>query len=87
MQKRARAAAAVVLILAGLLAYLLAPGAMAADTRLVIANAVYFKGQWASRFPRKNTRAEAFWVSPDRAVQVPMLISSSRSSRWAPDSC
>jgi serpin B len=49
------------------------PGAVNADTRLVIANAIYFKGKWASRFDKSKTQARPFWIAPDKPVQVPMM--------------
>ena len=42
-------------------------------TRLVITNAVYFKGTWASRFDKNNTRNAVFWVSPEETIQVSMM--------------
>jgi len=42
-------------------------------TRLVLTNAVYFKGTWASKFEQKNTQSANFWLTPTEAVQVPMM--------------
>ncbi len=39
---------------------LLPKGSITPDTRLVIANAVYFKGQWANPFAEASTREEDF---------------------------
>jgi serine protease inhibitor len=52
---------------------LFAPGAVNADTRLVIANTIYFKGKWASRFDKSETQARPFWVAPEKTVPVPMM--------------
>src|SRR5262245_34019214 len=51
---------------------LLAPGAVKSDTRLVLANAVYFKADWAHRFERSATRTVTFHA-PDRPVNVPLM--------------
>ncbi len=42
-------------------------------TRLVLANAIYFKGQWATRFEPDRTADGPFHVAADRAVHVPMM--------------
>jgi serpin B len=34
-----------------------------ANTRLVLANAVYFKGNWAKQFDKRKTSARPFWVA------------------------
>ena len=52
------------------------PGSVNANTRLVIANAIYFKGKWVSRFERRKTRDAAFWVTPERATPVPTTLAS-----------
>ncbi len=42
-------------------------------TRLVIANSVYFKGDWAQPFESSQTRPERFHQSNDRSIDVPMM--------------
>lgn len=49
------------------------PGILDALTRLVLVNAIYFKGSWASRFDQHLTSDAPFWVTPDEQVQVPMM--------------
>jgi serpin B len=49
------------------------PGTITRDTRLVLANAIYFKGLWATQFKRERTRNAAFHVTADRTVEVPMM--------------
>ena len=51
---------------------LLPPAALNADTRLVLTNAIYFKGQWASRFDAARTKDAAFHAHDD-VVQVPTM--------------
>ncbi len=48
-------------------------GTINGDTRLVLTNAIYFKGQWITQFDKRQTKNEAFHVSPDRSVNVPMM--------------
>lgn len=43
------------------------------DTKLVLANAAYFKGVWASKFPAERTKKEAFFVSETRQTLVPFM--------------
>ncbi|XP_055977103.1 glia-derived nexin [Sorex fumeus] len=42
-------------------------------TRLVLVNAVYFKGLWKSRFPPENTKKRTFTAADGKSYQVPML--------------
>ncbi len=53
---------------------LIARGALDSMTRLVLTNAIYFKGDWASQFDKKATREEPFHVGPDKTVRVPMMF-------------
>lgn len=47
--------------------------AITANTKLVLANAAYFKGLWSSQFQPERTKKEVFYVSPDRQTFVPMM--------------
>ncbi len=49
-------------------------------TLLVLTNAIYFKGNWQNPFDEKMTRAESFWVTPDRDVKVPTM--SQKGNFW-----
>lgn len=54
------------------------------DTRLVLTNAIYFKGDWALPFREDNTRETAFAISPDREIKVPMMYHFKVGLRYAP---
>ena len=42
-------------------------------TRLVLTNAIYFKGQWVVQFDKTQTQNASFYVVPDNPVTVPMM--------------
>jgi len=53
---------------------LLPQGSLDALTRLVLTNAIYFKGDWALQFDPDRTRDEPFWVTADQSIPTPMMI-------------
>lgn len=52
---------------------LIKPGLLDNMTRLVLTNAIYFKGNWASQFKPDATRESEFIVSPGKSVKVRMM--------------
>jgi serpin B len=42
-------------------------------TRLVLVNAVYFKGLWEKQFSASNTRDEMFHLNSKETKEVPMM--------------
>jgi len=52
---------------------LIAPGVLTALTRLVLTNAIYFKGDWQSPFKEAATRDESFWISATESVTAPLM--------------
>ncbi len=65
---------------------LLKPGILTEDTRLVLTNAIYFKGDWATQFDKKRTKDAPFHtglsgfkctIGP-KPVMVPMMYQKAR---------
>ena len=52
---------------------LIRPGVLDAMTRLVLTNAIYFKGNWASQFDEDRTREAPFTLGSGEKVQTPMM--------------
>lgn len=48
-------------------------GALNADTRLVLANAMYFKGMWARQFSKARTSYEPFYLEGGGTVRAPLM--------------
>lgn len=53
---------------------LLPSGSVTAETRLVLVNAIYFKGDWAQPFKKESTREEDFFVTPTKKVRAPTML-------------
>jgi serpin B len=52
---------------------LIPSGGLSADTRLVLVNAVYFKGRWVLQFDKAATRDEPFRLEGGKTVQAPLM--------------
>ncbi len=52
---------------------LIPPGVIDASTRLVLTNAIYFKGTWVKQFDKDNTQEQDFRVSPSTTVKAQMM--------------
>ncbi|MFL5340437.1 MAG: serpin family protein [Gemmataceae bacterium] len=55
---------------------LLPQGVITPLTRLVLTNAIYFKGTWARQFDPKRTFDGQFWANGKTAVQAPLMHQS-----------
>jgi serpin B len=56
---------------------LIETGVVNPDTRLVLTNAIYFKGDWASKFKKDATKDEPF-LTGSNPVKVPMMQQKAR---------
>ncbi|XP_017866037.1 PREDICTED: alaserpin-like isoform X2 [Drosophila arizonae] len=52
---------------------LVQPSLLDAQTRLVLINAIHFKGNWVHQFPEHATRSERFHLNEVEGVEVPMM--------------
>lgn len=52
---------------------LIGEGVLDSLTRLVLVNAIYFKGDWASPFDAEATHDAPFHLTEEKSVQVPMM--------------
>ncbi|MDY6992876.1 MAG: serpin family protein [Pseudomonadota bacterium] len=52
---------------------ILAAGELNSLTRLVLVNALYFKGGWVYPFEPEFTKQMSFWVTPEQDVEVSMM--------------
>lgn len=58
---------------------LLPPGSIDGNTRLVLANAIYFLGTWQTQFDAANTRPRTFTRSNGATAEVPMMNARRRA--------
>jgi serpin B len=49
------------------------PGLIGPMTRLVLANAVYFKAGWARKFTKRHTSDQPFHLTAKKSVKVPLM--------------
>ncbi|MGQ9800891.1 MAG: serpin family protein [Candidatus Saccharicenans sp.] len=52
---------------------LIPPKVIDTMTRLVLTNAIYFKGLWEIQFQKGDTEEENFYLTPEKKVRVPMM--------------
>jgi serpin B len=63
---------------------LLPPGSVVPATRLVLTNAIYFKGRWSNPFQKSQTHDADFAVSGEKKIRAPLMFRQSRF-RYAED--
>lgn len=52
---------------------LIGPGVLTPSTRLVLTNAIYFKGAWQTPFNKQATKVEDFQLSATTSVKAPLM--------------
>ncbi|MGI0018746.1 MAG: serpin family protein [Nitrosotalea sp.] len=57
---------------------LLPEGSINQDTRVVLTNAIYFKGNWTNQFTAYDTSDQNFTTSQGNIVKVPMMTETTR---------
>ena len=65
---------------------LIQKGVLDPATRLVLTDAIYFKGNWANQFKKKDTEDLPFNVAPGKSVSVPMMTQKQRFKYMENDS-
>jgi serpin B len=60
-------------------------GSITGDTRLVLTNAIYFKGDWEEQFKKDLTREELFKLGGEKTVKVPLMNRTSKVNYFEGD--
>ena len=64
---------------------LISPDSLNDLTRLVLINAIYFKGEWDKQFKEEHTRDADFYASPDNTKKVKMMSLESKFPYYETD--
>lgn len=71
----------------GKITNLLPPGVLTPFTRLVLANAIYFKGRWQSPFKEARTTPKPFYTPRGGTVPVPTMAQAAHFKSAGADGC
>lgn len=52
---------------------LISSNSLDADTRMVLVNAIHFKGPWEKKFDPELTKDDDFWVSKETSKKIPFM--------------
>jgi len=61
---------------------LIGPGVLTSATRLILTNAIYFKGDWVDQFDAKATENGDFHVSSTQSVKTPLMHRTGSGYRY-----
>ncbi|MFH1256177.1 MAG: serpin family protein [Candidatus Diapherotrites archaeon] len=61
---------------------LLPAGSISPLTRLVLTNAIYFKGEWLKQFDKANTKEDDFRLSPGNTVKTQMMSLTGKEAEF-----
>ncbi|MDP2941585.1 MAG: serpin family protein [Candidatus Omnitrophota bacterium] len=61
---------------------LIPPGILNSLTRLVLTNAIYFKGFWLKQFDKKDTKEEDFSITPANKIKAKMMYLSDKEASF-----
>ena len=60
----------------GLINNIISPSDINENTSLVIVNAIYFYGKWATQFNKGDTKPRNFYISPTNVIKVPTMVAN-----------
>lgn len=64
---------------------LLAPNAINEETRLILVNAIYFKGDWKHAFREENTNKKPFYAAENKQFEVDMMFATLKHLKYSSD--
>ncbi|XP_047319980.1 serpin-ZX-like [Impatiens glandulifera] len=62
----------------GLIKEILPPGSVDSSSKLILTNALYFKGSWTEKFDASETKDHDFYLVNGNSVKVPFMTSSKK---------
>ena len=62
---------------------LIPQGVLDASTRMVLTNAIYFKGTWTWEFDKSDTSEQDFKVTPNNVVKTPMMYMKNDKEKFS----